>query len=138
MGKSTDISPAGLRQQCSAASNRSARVSLGLEKLAVRIPDRHTADQTRALASTVADFVNEMDVLSVLLEGAGDTSLSAPSRRRLGSLTSDAEELASLTSSLIGRGETPGGARLEKLAETKATWEMMLQLVAAFQSLVQM
>lgn len=98
---------AALGAQCSAASDRSRS------------------------AGTVADFVHETDVLAALLDGGAQ--LSDASKRHLGVLVSNADELASLTEALAEKTTT-----LEKLIETKATWRMMLQLVASFKSLAQM
>lgn len=127
-----------LAARCVAVSNRSARVSLSLEKAAAN-GRSESVGQMKSIASTVGDFVHEMDMLATLLEGT--TALSESSRRHLEVLIGDAEELASLTASVLRNGNQSDAlesAALEKLVQTEKTWKMMLQLVMSFQSLVQL
>lgn len=131
----TEDSIPQLASRCAAVSNRSARVALNLEKLASGRPE--AALPARSLASTVGDFVQEMDMMATLLEGMD--ALCDRSRRHLEVLVSDAEELASSTASVLGcDGGGPASASLEKLAQTEQTWRMMLHLVTSFQSVVQL
>lgn len=78
------------------------------------------------LASTVGDFVPEMEKLAALLKEERHSHV------RVGNIS-----LADLTSSVLGpgfQGEDLESKLLEKLAATPKTWTMMLQLVASFQS----
>lgn len=131
MSKPVEHSLSELCTRCSAIANRTARVSIKLEKLPTSTSPSWD-ERIKELKSTVSDFVLQMDLVVLVFQATSDIEES--SQRQLEVLVSGAETLATLTSAAVldrdhGQSMQPSSAELEQLVQTQKTWSRLLQLL---------
>ncbi|KAM0273507.1 hypothetical protein ACHAQH_008333 [Verticillium albo-atrum] len=135
-----DGAPPGIQlsTQCSTVANRSARLSMGLEKLAAQVsPGSDICDELREMAAIVSALSQGAQELSENLSSASNlredvrrqlqSSLSA-CELLLGGVTSDVE--AALSNS------TREPSELQAFVDTAEVWRLHIEVVFAFQDMV--
>lgn len=136
---------AALQSRTSAVSNRSARISLSLEKLSVKAattsPASYLIDPVRELAGLISDFVQGLDSLAVLLSDA--SSASGPTRQRLVDLLSSVEEtmvtMTSVLEAALPRQSPPvSESELRALAASGDLWRTFSSLMGTFLNIIQL
>ncbi|KAM0323872.1 hypothetical protein ACHAQA_008453 [Verticillium albo-atrum] len=129
-----------LQSQCSTVANRSARVSMGLEKLAAQSsPTSDVGDELRELAGVVSALSQSAEELGQNLTNS--SSLTADARRQLSSSLSACELLlggvaSDLEEALSTSSRDP--SELQGFVDAAELWRLQIELVFAFQDLTQM